>query len=106
MSATQTKIDNLTAKIQELTDQRDELMAQLVREEALQNLNVGDVVSVRVGRGETRRIEVGKVIAVYEDDKTGKRVKVLSGIGSHTELYDVAVSQVISVEEPPKETAA
>lgn len=105
MSATQTKIDNLTAKILELTTQREALLEQLVREEALKNVGIGDVVSFHAGRGETRRVVVGTVIAVYEDDKTGKRVKVLAGIGSDTTLFDTAAGQIISVEEPPKETA-
>lgn len=105
MSATQSKINILTDKIKELNDQRDALLEQLALEQALQNVGVGDVASIRTGRGETRRVVVGKVITVYEDDKGGKRVKVLAGIGSDTQLYDVAVSQIVSVQEPPKEAA-
>lgn len=106
MSATQTKINILTDKIKELNDKRDALLAQLAHEQALQNVGVGDVVSLRTGRGKTRRVEVGKVIVVYEDANGGKRVKVLVGAGAITELYDIAVSQIVSVQEPPKEAAA
>lgn len=105
MSVTQTKIDNLTAKIQELNNQRDALLEQLAREEALQNVGIGDGVSLYAGRGETRRVVLGGVIAVYEDDKTGKRVKVLSGTGADTELFDITVGQIISVQESPKAVA-
>lgn len=105
MSATQTKIDNLTTKIEELTNQRDDLLCKLAREEALQNVGICDVVSLQAGRGETRRIVVGTVLAVYEDEKTGKRVKVLTGAGVDTELFDITVSQVISVQEAPQEVA-
>ena len=106
MSATQTKIDNLTTKIEELTIQRDDLLGKLAREEALQNVSIGDVVSLHAGRGETRRVVVGNVIAVYEDDKTGKRVKVMVGIGADTQLLDTAVGQIISVQDSPKEASA
>lgn len=105
MSATQTKISNLTAKIRELNEQRDALMEQRAREEALQNVDICDVVSLQAGRGETRRVVVGTVLAVYEDDKTGKRVKVLAGAGVDTELFDITVTQVISVQAAPKEAA-
>lgn len=69
--------------------------AELAVAEKLQNVGVGTEVRYAFGRGETRREEVGTVIAV--DDSNGVRYKVQTGEGFDAKLTVIFQAQVLEV---------
>ena len=69
--------------------------AELAIAEALKYVGVGYTVRYAFGRGETRREEVGTVIAV--DDSNGVRYKVQTGEGFDAKLTVIFQAQVLEV---------
>lgn len=69
--------------------------AELAVAEKLQNVGEGTVVRYAFGRGETRREEVGTVIAV--DISNGVRYKVQTGEGFDAKLTVIFQAQVLEV---------
>jgi len=69
--------------------------AELAVAEYLQNVGEGTVVRYAFGRGETRREEVGTVIAV--DNSNGVRYKVQTGEGFDAKLTVIFQAQVLEV---------
>lgn len=93
------KIAQYEEKAAALIAQANELRAEQAREDALQSVGAGFVVSFEAGRAETRRTVEGNVLAAYEID--GKRkVKVLAGEGADAELFEVEVSKLLSAVDP------
>lgn len=98
-----TLADKLAAAIDarnKLNEKITELEAKVAAEAAMANVAPGYLVTLQVGRAETRRTVAGSVIARFEDEKGIDRVKVLCGTGAETELFEVAVTALDSAEAP------
>ena len=93
------KIEAAEAKLANAQKVLDDLRAQSEAEARLAGVSAGYVVSLEVGRAETRRTVSGTVLAAYDVD--GKRkVKVLVGAGAEAELFEAEVSKLLSAEDP------
>lgn len=57
-------------------------------------VNVGEVVNVEIGRGETRRTVSGQVLAVFDNAAGQRKVKVLAGEGVDAQLVEAFASAV------------
>lgn len=107
------RIEKINARIATLTervakDQAEllELGSELAALEALANVKDGDVVYFAAGRGETRQVIGGRVIAVSETEEKGKQLRVFAGEGIAANCYTLTPAQVLSVGEPPVAPAA
>lgn len=87
------KIAKLEKQVADAQAKIAELRDGARKEEALQNIGTGTVVSFQAGRAETRRTVSGTVLAAYDEGKV-RKVKVLVGAGADAELFAVAVSQL------------
>lgn len=98
------KIEKAESQIKALAAQVAELRAEETKEQALQSIGAGAKVTFKAGRADTLRTVGGVVLAAYDAD--GKRkVKVLAGEGAEAELFEVAVSALLTAELPVVEPA-
>lgn len=96
IEAVATKIAGLETKLAELKAQHASLLEADAAAQAAANIEVGQVVRFSAGRGETKQELEGKVLVVVPNE-TGKLLKVLTGEGATTKLYDVAANKVTPV---------
>lgn len=93
---TDEKIAVLEARIAKDTQSLADLRAAASAAAAFANVGAGDSVSFKVGRAETRREITGQVIARGEVDGVDV-VKVLTGTGIDTAVFQVKVSELTAV---------
>lgn len=95
IEALQLRIENDTAKLEELIAERDNA-------ERLSGVGAGTHVSIKLGRKfkdkDTTRIVAGVVVAVKEDDDGDKLLKVQVGDGFDAEYVVVGLGAVQSVQ--------
>lgn len=88
IEAIATKIAGLESKLAELKASHASLLEADAAAQAAANIEVGQVVRFSAGRGETKQELEGKVLVVVPTD-SGKLLKVLTGEGATTKLYDI-----------------
>jgi hypothetical protein len=93
------KIETLTARIAADTQTISELRAQLAAAGLVAEVTAGYVVTFKVGRADTRREVEGTVLgrAVVKDVDL---VRCSVGEGLDTELFNVPVTQLLSIKAP------
>lgn len=94
MSKIATRIELLTARIEKDTAELAELQLQRDAELALQNVQVGEVVTFKFGRKDNRQVLRGSVVA---DDKENGKLRVYAGEGFDAQLYTISVRDVLGV---------
>lgn len=96
MSATKNKIAKINEHIAELEAKRAELEAKLATEVNLDEAVAGALVTITVGRGETKRELRGVIHGVKSNEKT-TFYKVLVGEGADAEFITVFGSQITAL---------
>lgn len=97
IEAVATKIAGLESKLAELKSQHASLLEADAAAQAAANIEVGQVVRFSAGRGETRQELEGKVLVVVPNE-SGKLLKVLTGEGATTKLYDIPSNKATVVQ--------
>ena len=94
MSKTQSRIELLTTRIEKDTAELAALQAIRNAELALQNVQIGDVCTFKVGRKENRTVLRGTVVAT---DEANAKLRVYAGEGFDVQLYTIATRDVLGV---------
>lgn len=96
--AIDTRLDAISARINQLTEQYAELTKKRALLNKIEQLDYDDVVAFRYGRGENRKIVTGRVVHVYgEDMDLPRKFQVLTSDNGPAKLVDVSAKNIIDV---------
>ena len=102
MATFKQQLASINARIVNLTAKRDELIPLAAAEVDVAVVNIGDVITFRYGRGETKAVMTGTVLGLKVPAagvKGGTIIKVFVGEGVDAEIVGIFPSQIIKEGE-------
>ena len=85
----------LDARIAKLNEQRAELVNQQALAIDPKNVSEGDSITAKYGRGETKEVVTGRVLAVITTVKGAVYFRILTGAGADTEIITVSLASTV-----------
>src|SRR5690554_2282930 len=92
----QAQLDTKSQQLLALETEINSIRAELDLIKAVQKLKMNDVVSFSIGRGETRQVVTGTVLAVYDvqGGSGTRKVKVFHGEGPSADVKEISPSSI------------